>query len=198
MTPRQVLPVTMMFGRCALRSSTRALDNTRMVVALPDDQPFPQVGDEVSFEVRIAGAPAQGRGHVTEIAHIQEAGRREMVAFVDVTELVGAASEAIARAGFRERVVEYAQMHPDAGRILGASGNDQLRRMAPDTTPLVPREARWMDGTEPLPRSEQRERDRQSGEYHGMREGTPETGRTRPRARRHHWENEDRFRVRGS
>jgi hypothetical protein len=197
MTPRQVLPVTMMFGRSALRSSTRALDPSRMVVAVPDDQPIPEVGQEVSFEVRIAGAPAQGRGVVTEFAHIQEAGRREMVVVVDVKELVGAAANTIARAGFRERVAEYAQAHPDASRILGASGSDQLRRMAPDTTPLVPREARWMDGTEPLPRSEQRERERAArGDYSGMREGTPEPGRTRPRARRHHWENEDRFRVR--
>jgi hypothetical protein len=197
MTPRQVLPVTMMFARSALRSSTRALDSKMMIVAVPDDQPIPEIGEDVSFEVRIAGAPAQGRGKVTEFAHIQEGGRREMVVVVEVTELVGAAANTIARAGFRERVAEYAQAHPDAGsRILGVSGQEQLRRMAPDTTPLVPREARWMDGTEPLPRSEQRERDRASGEYHGMREGTPDPTRSRPRARRHHWENEDRFRVR--
>jgi hypothetical protein len=197
MTPRQVLPVTMVFGRSAMRSTTRELDAGRMVVAVPDDQPMPDAGDEVAFEVLIAGAPARGYGHVEEITHAQDHGRRELVVVVSVTELQSGAAETIARAGFRERVVEYAEAHPDAFKILGASGTEQLRPLAPNTTPLVPREARWVDGTEPLPRSEQREREREARQQNGFRDGTVEPGRTRPKPRRHHWENADRFRVRG-
>ena len=106
--------------------------------------PVPSPGDEIAFEARIGGGGARGRARVLRVDHVDDGVGREMVALCDVLELHGAAERVIARAGFRERVVEFATKHRDGDRILEAAGGGLTRRMRPDTSPIRPREAHWV------------------------------------------------------
>ena len=65
-----------------------------------------------SFEARIGGGAARGRAVVLKVEHMDDGVGREMVVVCDVLELHGAAERAIQRAGFRERVVEFADEAP--------------------------------------------------------------------------------------
>ena len=95
--------------------------------------PVPSPGHEIAFEARIGGGGARGRAQVLRVDHVDDGVGREMVVICDVLELHGAAERVIARAGFRERVVEFATKHRDGEKILEAAGGGLTRRMRPDT-----------------------------------------------------------------
>lgn len=195
MSEPQQLPVILDFGgRRRLESLTRTLGPDRLSFYLADDAEVPAIGAEARFEARIAGASATGRARVEGVSHVDDGNRREMVVEMSVLELHGPAAEAIARATFRERVEQFATKHREGARILEAAGGATPRPRRPDTTPLRPREAHWVAGAS-VPKSEQTP---PPAEHHGMHDGAPkEPGRVRPtRAKRHHWENADRFRLR--
>jgi hypothetical protein len=179
-------------GQARVQTVTRTVDRNEISIVVSDEMPMPAVGSEIGFDVRIAGAPATGRGRVTGLVHVEDHGLIMLVAQVAILELAGRGAATIARASFRERISEYAVSHPDARRILERAGGETVRPTAPDTTPLNPREGHLTVGS-PIPRSEQRP----DNAPHGMQAGDPKPGaRKRPRAGRHHWELEDRWRVR--
>jgi hypothetical protein len=190
----ETLPVTLEFdGRAPVQAITRALTPTRLEYFLAEDAEVPLVGEEASFEVRIAGSGASGRARVTAVSEIEDGLHREFVVELDVVVLEGAAAKAIARAGFRERVEAFALRSREGARILAASGDPVLRRpRLPDTTPLTPRTAQWVEAVAARTAPDG------SPIYQGMREAAPppEPGRVRPKPSRHHWEIEQRFRVR--
>ncbi len=200
MAPRQNLPLVLDFGDGRqVPAMTRSLDAAGLTFYIDGDAPVPAPGQEIAFEARIGGAGARGTARVVAVEHVNDGVGREMVAICEVSELAGEAAQAIARVGFRERVVEFAARNPDGEKILKASGRAGAGRPTrPDTTPLRPREAHWVPPA--LPRSEIREAEAAKAKEHdgGMREVGSETprppGRKRPtRPGRHHWEVENRF-----
>ncbi len=128
----------------SLRAVTRTLDRSGLSFYIDSEMPVPSPGHEIAFEARIGGGGARGRARVLRVDHVDDGVGREMVALCDVLELHGAAERVIARAGFRERVVEFATKHRDGDRILEAAGGGLTRRMRPDTSPIRPREAHWV------------------------------------------------------
>ena len=203
MAPRQNLPIVLDFGDGrALRAVTRTLDRSGLSFYIDSEMPVPSPGHEITFEARIGGGGARGRARVLSVEAVDDGVGREMVALCDVLELHGAAERVIARAGFRERVVEFATKHRDGDRILEAAGGGLTRRMRPDTTPLRPREAHWV----PEPQLPAAEPVAPAGTSGPVSDGLPQQrsskpkppGRTRPtRPSRHHWEVDNRFK-RGS
>lgn len=202
MAPRQNLPIVLDYGDGrALRAVTRTLDRSGLSFYIDSEMPVPSPGHEIGFEARIGGGGARGRARVLRVDHVDDGVGRELVALCDVLELHGAAERVIARAGFRERVVEFATKHRDGDRILEAAGGGLTRRMRPDTTPLRPREAHWI----PEPQQPKAESPPPT-DSDPAPEGIPHRGsskpkppgRTRPtRPSRHHWEVDNRYK-RGS
>jgi hypothetical protein len=203
MAPRQNLPIILDYGDGRpLRAVTRTLDRSGLSFYIDTEMPVPGLGHEISFEARIGGGGARGRARVVHVDHVDDGVGREMVALCEVLELHGAAERVIARAGFRERVVEFAAKHRDGDKILEAAGGGLTRRLRPDTTPLRPREAHWI----PEPHQPKTETPPPAPEHGPAPEGVPHQrlskpkppGRTRPtRPGRHHWEVDNRFK-RGS
>ncbi len=204
MAPRQNLPIVLDYGDGrALRAVTRTLDRSGLSFYIDSEMPVPSPGHEIGFEARIGGGGARGRARVLRVDHVDDGVGREMVALCDVLELHGAAERVIARAGFRERVVEFATKHRDGDRILEAAGGGLTRRMRPDTSPIRPREAHWVQEPQPQ-RTDPPQPAPDAGPSHeGLpHQGTPKPkppGRTRPtRPGRHHWEVDNRFKRGGS
>jgi hypothetical protein len=203
MAPRQNLPLVLDYGDGRpVRAVTRTLDRSGVSYYVDAEMPVPAPGAEITFEARIGGGAARGRAVVLTVEHMDDGVGREMVVVCDVLELHGAAERAIQRAGFRERVVEFAAKHPDGEKILEAAGGGMHRRMRPDTTPIRPREAHWVaepyvpkpaaePDTAAVPRSEREP-------LGGSSAPKPKSGRKRPRPSRHHWEVENRFKPTGS
>ena len=205
MAPRQNLPIVLDYGDGrALRAVTRTLDRSGLSFYIDSEMPVPSPGHEIGFEARIGGGGARGRARVLRVDHVDDGVGREMVALCDVLELHGAAERVIARAGFRERVVEFATKHRDGDRILEAAGGGLTRRMRPDTSPIRPREAHWVqepqrvDPPQPAPAPGSAPANEGGLPHQGTSKPKP-PGRTRPtRPGRHHWEVDNRFKRGGS
>jgi hypothetical protein len=205
MAPRQNLPLVLDYGDGRpIRAVTRTLDRSGVSYYVDAEMPVPPLGAEIAFEARIGGGAARGRAVVLKVEHMDDGIGREMVVVCDVLELHGAAERAIQRAGFRERVVEFAAKHPDGEKILEAAGDGMHRRMRPNTRPIRPREAHWVP--EPYVPKPAAEPEAPSAGPHSEREPlggssapkSPKSGRKRPRPSRHHWEVENRFKPTGS
>lgn len=202
MAPRQNLPIVLDYGDGRpWRAVTRTLDAKSLSFYIDTEMPVPAPGHEIAFEARIGGGGARGKLQVLRVDHVDDGLGREMVAICEVAELLGAAERVIARAGFRERVVEFATKHRDGERILEAAGGGLTRRLRPDTSPIRPREAHWVP--EPVARVETPEptpspaSDPPREPLGGSSKPKP-PGRTRPtRPGRHHWEVENRFKRGG-
>ena len=134
MAPRQNLPIVLDYGDGArLRAVTRTLDRSGLSFYIDARCRCRARVTRSRFEARIGGGGARGRARVLRVDHVDDGVGREMVAICDVLELHGAAERVIARAGFRERVVEFATKHRDGEKILEAAGGGLTRRMRPDT-----------------------------------------------------------------
>ena len=120
MAPRQNLPIVLDFGDGrALRAVTRTLDRSGLSFYIDARCPFRARGTRSpSRRASAAAALAAGRS-VLRVDHVDDGVGREMVAICDVLELHGAAERVIARAGFRERVVEFATKHRDGEKHPG-------------------------------------------------------------------------------
>ncbi len=111
-----------------VRAVTRTLDRSGVSFYVDAEMPVPALGTEIAFEARIGGGAARGRAVVLKVEHMDDGVGREMVVVCDVLELHGAAERAIQRAGFRERVVEFAdeasrrREDPRGGRRRAARG----------------------------------------------------------------------------
>lgn len=204
MAPRQNLPIVVDYGDARpWRAVTRTLDRSGLSFYLDSEMPVPSPGHEIVFEARIGGGGARGRAQVLRVDHVDDGVGREMVVICDVLELHGAAERVIARAGFRERVVEFATKHRDGEKILEAAGGGLTRRMRPDTSPIRPREAHWIHEptpprVEPAPPAPAADGPPHAGIPHEGTKKPKPPGRTRPtRPSRHHWEVDNRFK-RGS
>src|SRR3954451_1577954 len=126
MAPRQNLPLVLDYGDGRpIRAVTRTLDRSGVSYYVDADMPVMAIGAEITFEARIGGGAARGRAVVLKVEHLDDGVGREMVVVCDVLELHGGAEPAIQRAGFRERVVEFAAKHPDVEKILEAAGGGQ-------------------------------------------------------------------------
>ncbi len=189
------LPITLEFDdREPLHAVTETFDRDTLTFYVGANADVPPIGVEARFDVRIASTRVTGTATVTSIVQSDADGSSELVVTMAVTELPPAAQTALARADFREKVEEYALNHRDGQRILEASGDGaRLKPTRANTAPIVPLEARWVDGTG-IPKSERPGAPTPTG---GMREGgSGEPGRVRPKPSRHHWENAARFRIR--
>jgi hypothetical protein len=189
------LPITLEFeDRAALRAVTETFDRESLTFYLAEDADVPEVGLEATFDVRIASTRVTGKARVVAITHVDDADRHEMVITMAIIDLPATAATALARVDFREKVEEYALNHADGERILAASGDGaRIKPTRANTAPLVPLEARWVEGSA-VPKSE---RTGAPAAHHGMHEsGSGEIGRVRPKPTRHHWENAARFKIR--
>jgi hypothetical protein len=182
------LPIRIAFGGAqgSLQTTTRALDTARLIFVVEPGASVPPAGAEVGFEVLVAGTTCRGAGRVAGDYQIEAFSSTERVVELAITALDPASADRIQRVVFRERL----QAHGDAGqagsrgqRVLGepapSGGGDKQRRVLQleDETPAESEEPK----TEPLLKSEKRD---------------VGGGRVRPRPSRHHWEIEDRWRVR--
>jgi hypothetical protein len=178
------LPIRIAFGgrQGSLQTTTRGLDTARLIFVIEPGTPVPAAGTEVGFEVLVVGSTCRGAGRIAGEYQIEAYNSTERVVEIAITALDPASADRIQRVVFRERL----QAHGDAGqgsrvqRVLGAPapGGEQRRVLQLDEpTPEETEEPK----VEPVLKSEKREL---------------ESGRARPRPSRHHWEIQDRWRVR--
>jgi hypothetical protein len=183
--PHQRVPVTLeLAGGLGLRAISLHVSPERLDVELGPDDVVPPAGTSARFTAHVAGSEVQGHGVVRGAAAVETADGRVLVLQLAVTALDPAATQYLRRSAFRDRVLQYAERNPEGRRILASADTaGPAAPTAPDTSPVREREGRWIDQPEAaVPRSE---RPRAGG------------GRTRPKAGRHTWDLEDRFRSRG-
>ena len=180
----QRVPITLeLEGGGTLHVLSHGVSPSRLKVELGPEDVIPPAGVGAKFRALVAGSPVAGDARVRGATTVETADGRVMLLELDVTGLDATATHYLRRSAFRDRVLAYAEKHPDGRRILASA--DLVGPTAPtstDTRPVREREGRWVEPAEPLPRSE-----RPSGDK----------ARKRPRPQRHTWELEDRFRSRG-
>ena len=194
----QRVPITVVFGEVArppLVSVTRTFDDERVDVALSAVDWVPPPGTAVTFTVRLSGRTVEGHGRVTG-CHASAGHLDELLLDIEVTSFEPGAEIAMRHVGFRQRLVGWVERHPgEAGALPEA-----LRRPqgAPDTRPTgtssqVPRIVPSPD--EPDAGAAAGRSQGAGGDDTPRAQRSPE--RSRPRARRHHWDLDSRYRPRG-
>ena len=183
--PHQRVPITLeLEGGGTLHVLSHGVSPSRLQVELGPEDVIPPAGVAAKFRALVAGSPVAGDARVRRATTVETADGRIMLLELDVTGLDATATHYLRRSAFRDRVLAYAEKHPDGRRILASADlAGPNTPTTPDTRPVNEREGRWVEPSEPVLRS-----DRPAGGTKG--------GRKRPRPGRHTWELEDRFRSR--
>jgi len=181
----QRVPITLeLEGGGTLHVLSHGVSPSRLKVELGPEDVIPPAGVGAKFRALVAGSPVAGDARVRGATTVETADGRVMLLELDVTGLDATATHYLRRSAFRDRVLAYAEKHPDGRRILASADLvGPTAPTSPDTRPVNEREGRWVEPSEPVLRS-----DRPAGGTKGARK--------RPRPGRHTWELEDRFRSR--
>jgi len=181
MADRTPLPIRVTFDGVALpvETTTRSLDTERVHLVVDARLALPAAGTRAQFEVRVGGSTCRGVGHLAGETTIPPTSGTERVIELAILALDAASTERIQRAVFRARMMGHDDKPIVTRRLESPDGTPITSAQVLELSPEPPAAA---PTPEPVLKSERRELD---------------AARQRPvRPQRHHWENDDRWRVR--